>query len=106
MGVGQELTNGLKGVGHVFSFMQKQKKSPPPPHINNDRSLNRFDFSFGHSIFSLLMVNSKGGSLSILILFSSMKSTSKFPTLKSKAIFSYFLPFLKIAFLVYIDALW
>ena len=39
MGVGQELTNGLKGVGHVFSFMLKQKKSPPPPHINNDRSL-------------------------------------------------------------------
>ena len=38
MGVGQELTNGLKGVGHVFSFMLKQKKSPPPPHINNDRS--------------------------------------------------------------------
>ena len=40
MGVGQELTNGLKGVGHVFSLMLKQKKSPPPPHINNDRSLN------------------------------------------------------------------
>ena len=40
MGVGQELTNGLKGVGHVFSFMLKQKKSPPTPHINNDRSLN------------------------------------------------------------------
>ena len=39
MGVGQELTNGLEGVGHVFSFMVKQKKSPPPPHINNDRSL-------------------------------------------------------------------
>ena len=37
MGVGQELTNGLKGVGHVFSYMLKQKKSP---HINNDRSLN------------------------------------------------------------------
>ena len=40
MGVGQELTNGLEGVGHAFSFMLKQKKSPPPPHINNDRSLN------------------------------------------------------------------
>ena len=25
MGVGQELTNGLKGVGHVFSFMPKKK---------------------------------------------------------------------------------
>jgi len=37
--MGQELTNGLKGVGHVFSFMLKQKKSPSPPHINNDRSL-------------------------------------------------------------------
>ena len=37
-GVGQELTNGLKGVGHVFSFMLK-KKIPPTPHINNDRSL-------------------------------------------------------------------
>ena len=35
--MGQELTNGLKGVGHVF--MLNQKKSPPPPHINNDRSL-------------------------------------------------------------------
>ena len=41
MGVGQELTNGLKGVGHVFSFMLKQKKSPPPPHINNDQSLRK-----------------------------------------------------------------
>ena len=30
-GLGQELTNGLKGVGHVFSFMLKQKKSPHPP---------------------------------------------------------------------------
>ena len=41
MGVGQELTNGLKEVDHVFSFMIKQKKSPhpPPPHINNDRPL-------------------------------------------------------------------
>ena len=39
MGVGQELTNALEGVGHVFSFMLKQKKSPLPPHINNDRSL-------------------------------------------------------------------
>ena len=42
MGVGQELTNGLKGVGHVFSFLLKQKKSPPPPHINNDRSLRPY----------------------------------------------------------------
>ena len=41
MGVGQELTNRLKGVGHVFSFMLKPKNSPPPPtHINNDRSLS------------------------------------------------------------------
>ena len=41
MGVGQELTNRLKGVGHVFSFMLKQKIPPPPPtHINNDRSLS------------------------------------------------------------------
>ena len=39
MGVGQELTNGFKRVGHVFSFMLKQKKIPPTPHINNDRSL-------------------------------------------------------------------
>ena len=31
MGVAQELTNGLEGVGHVFSFMLKQKKSLPPP---------------------------------------------------------------------------
>ena len=41
MGVGQELTNGLKRVGHVFSFMLKQNKIPPPPHINNDRSLTK-----------------------------------------------------------------
>ena len=39
MGVGQELTNGFKRVGHVFSFMLKQKKIPPRPHINNDRFL-------------------------------------------------------------------
>ena len=41
MVVGQELTSGLKGVGHVFSYMLKQEKSPtpPPPHINNDQSL-------------------------------------------------------------------
>ena len=42
MGVGQELTNRLKGVGQVFSFMLKQKNPPPPPHThtNNDRSLS------------------------------------------------------------------
>ena len=40
MGVGQELTNRLKGVGHVFSFMLKQKNPPPPTYINNDRSLS------------------------------------------------------------------
>ena len=39
MGVGQELTNRLKGVGHVFFFHAKTKKSRPP-HINNDRSLS------------------------------------------------------------------
>ena len=40
MGVGQELTNGLKRVGHIFSFMLKPKKCPPPAHINiNGRSL-------------------------------------------------------------------
>ena len=44
------------------------------------------------------MVNSKGGSSSILILFSGMKSTSKFPTLTSKAIVGCFLPFSKIRF--------
>ena len=49
--------------------------------------LNRLDFSFDHSVLSLLMVNSKGGSLRILILFSDMKSTSEVPVLKSKAIF-------------------
>ena len=37
--MGQELTNGLKGVGQVFSFMLKQKNPPPAPHVNNDRSL-------------------------------------------------------------------
>ena len=57
--------------------------------------LNRLNFPFGHSVFSLLMVNSKGGSSSILILFSGMKSTSKFPALKSKAILGCFLPFSK-----------
>ena len=43
MGVGQELTNGVKGVGHVFSFSLKLKIPPPnhpPPDINNDRSLS------------------------------------------------------------------
>ena len=29
-GVGQELINGLKGVGHVFSFMLIQTPPPPP----------------------------------------------------------------------------
>ena len=62
------------------------------------KRLNRLNFSFGHSVFSLLMVNSKGGSSSILILFSGMKSTSKFPTLTSKAIVGCFLPFSKICF--------
>ena len=62
------------------------------------KRLNRLNFSFSHSVFSLLMVNSKGGSSSILILFSGMKSTSKFPTLTSKAIVWCFLPFGKICF--------
>ena len=61
--------------------------------------LKRLDFSFGHSIFSLLMVHSKGGgSLSILILSSGMKATTKFLALESKAIFGCFLPFSKICF--------
>ena len=44
--VGQELNNGLKGVGHIFFFHTRTKKTPhpprlpPPPHINNDRSLS------------------------------------------------------------------
>ena len=46
MGVGQELTNGLKGVAHVFSFMLKQKN---PPHINKNRSLS---YSNGVMLFS------------------------------------------------------
>ena len=56
------------------------------------------------------MVNSKGGSSSILILFSGMKSTSKFPALTSKAVVGCFLLvpsiFENFAFLVYIGALW
>ena len=44
------------------------------------------------------MVNSKGGSSSILILLSGMKSTTKFPTLTSKAVVGCFLPFSKICF--------
>ena len=44
------------------------------------------------------MVNSKGGSSNILILFSGMKSTSKFPTLTSKAVVGCFVPFSKICF--------
>ena len=75
----------------------------PCPHSEIQRyiphnRLKRLDFSFGHSVFSLLMVNSKGGSSSNLILFSGMKSTSKFPDLKSKAVFGCFLPFSKICF--------
>ena len=74
-----------------------------PPH----KRLNRLNFSFGHFVFSLLMVNSKGGSSSILILFSGMKSTSKFPTLTIKAVKSdVSFHFGKFAFLVYIAALW
>ena len=52
-------------------------------HVRTARSsdiphnrLKRLDFSFGHSVFSLLMVNSKEGSSSNLILFSGMKSCS------------------------------
>ena len=62
------------------------------------KRLNMLDFSFSHFVFSLLMVNSKGESSSILILSSGMKSSSKFPTLNSKAIFGYYLPFSKICF--------
>ena len=67
-------------------------RSSDIPH----KRLNRLDLSFGHSVFSLLMVNSKGGSSSILIVFRGMKSTSKFPTLRSKAIFGCSIPFSKI----------
>ena len=74
-------------------------------HIPHKR-LNRLDFSFSRSVFSLLMVNSKRGSSNILILFSGVKSTSKFPALKSKAVFGCFLLFRKFAFLVYFDSLW
>ena len=62
------------------------------------KRVNRLNFSFGHSVFSLLMVNSKGGSSNILILFSGVKSTSKFSTLTSKAVVGCFLPFSKIGF--------
>ena len=63
MGVGQELTNGLKGVGHVFSFMLKRKKSPPPPHINNDRSLGKVRFlggGGGSGYFRIVCEKSRG----------------------------------------------
>ena len=39
MGVGQELTNGLKGVGHVFSFMLKQKQKKVSVWINQEVQL-------------------------------------------------------------------
>ena len=48
----------------------------------------------------------KGGSLSILIVFGGMKSTSKFPTLTSKAVVGCFLPFSKICFSGLHGALW
>ena len=54
------------------------------------KRLTRLDFSFDHSVFPPLMVNSKGRSLRILILFSDMKSTSEFSALKSKTIFGSF----------------
>ena len=63
--------------------------------------LNRLDFSFDHSVLSLLMVNSKGGSLRILILFSDMKSTSEVPVLRHSPF-----RFGKFAFLVDFDVLW
>ena len=50
--------------------------------------------------------NSEGESSSILIVFSGMKSTSKFPTLKSRQYSAVSFHFRKFAFLVYIDALW
>ena len=33
MKMGEELTNGLKGEGHLFSFMLKQKNPPNPTQI-------------------------------------------------------------------------
>ena len=67
--------------------------------------LERLDFSFGHSVFSLLMVHSNGGSLSILIS-SGMKATSKFPRLllKVRPYSAVSFHFRKFAFLVYFDA--
>ena len=59
MGVGQELTNGVKGVGHVFPFTLKLKNSPPPPHINNGRSLIRecpVFLTFSPIVFSTWLV--------------------------------------------------
>ena len=75
------------------------------PHTPR-KPLNRLDFTFGHSVFSLLMVNSKGESSSILILLSDMKSASNFLLLKVRPYSAVSFRFRKFAFLVYFDALW
>ena len=69
------------------------------------KRLNRLDFTFGHSVFSLLMVNSKGESSSVLILLSDMKSASNFLFLKVSPYSAVSFRFRKFAFLVYFDAL-
>ena len=51
------------------------------------KRLNRLDFCFRQSVFSLLLVDSKEGSSRILI---GMKSTSEFSALKNKAVFGSF----------------
>ena len=51
------------------------------------KRLNRLHFCFRHSVFSLLLVDSKEGSSRILI---GMKSTSEFSALKNKAVFGSF----------------
>ena len=70
------------------------------PHTPR-KPLNRLDFTFGHSVFSLLMVNS-----SILILLSDMKSASNFLLLKVRPYSAVSFRFRKFAFLVYFDAIW
>ena len=54
--------------------------------------LNRLDFSFGHSVFSLWWLIKRGE----VRVFWYYLATSKFLALKSKAVFVRFLPFSKI----------
>ena len=51
MGVGQELTSGLEGVGHVFFLHAKTKKSVKSPEECSFRQLSRVLQGWRRAIF-------------------------------------------------------